>query len=118
MTGFCSLIFVFMTRRTASTLGAVTKAQEAIGQTEKKFALATQFLLQMGAPIDAKDVSGLTAIMFAAKGGVLQVLEVLFRNGASVHQTDSNGNTALHFAYAYTNTEVANALESMGSDRK
>ena len=62
--------------------------------------------------------SGMTATMMASKGGMVQVLEVLFRHGALVDKKDNNGNTALHYAYAFQHSEAANSLEAMGASCK
>lgn len=60
----------------------------------------------------------MTALMIAARGGMLQILEVLYRHGASIDKQDNSGNTSLHYAYAYRKNDAANSLEAMGADSK
>lgn len=63
--------------------------------------------------IDAKDVSGQTALIKAAEGlnsGSLEIIRLLIRNGASVQARDYRGFTALHAASIATVELIANQV--------
>ena len=57
-----------------------------------------QFLLKMGANIEAKNKKGKTALHLASKHGHLSVTELLLQNGANIEAKTDRGKTALHFA--------------------
>ena len=55
----------------------------------------------VGANVDATDKIGNTALMFAARDGHKDKVQMLVKDGANVDATDKIGNTALMFAACY-----------------
>ena len=73
-------------------------------------------LLEYSASVNAELYDGGTALMMAARGGNLQVCELLMRSGAdsrAVHTGD--GTTALHWAAASCSSEVCRLLVDNGA---
>ena len=75
-------------------------------------------LLRAGARVnDADDDIGQTALMAAAKGGHLDVMERLVAHGGKVDAKDKRGSTALHWSSADgDHPEVARYLLNLGID--
>lgn len=63
-----------------------------------------QLLLNAGANIGARTLSGQTPLDIAASFGALGVIQGLLDAGADIHEKDANGETALHIA-CYTRCE-------------
>mmetsp|Transcript_36756 Transcript_36756/g.91509 ORF Transcript_36756/g.91509 Transcript_36756/m.91509 type:complete len:107 (+) Transcript_36756:11-331(+) len=80
-----------------------------------------QKLLDNGVPIDAEDMSGFTALFFAARYQHVDITRFLLERGADVRHTDKKGRTALEFARwanATLNPEVVSLLEAAGTVQK
>jgi ankyrin repeat protein len=77
-----------------------------------------QRLLAEGADVNAKDKSGLTPLMHAARYGHNKTLESLLYIGAEVRATDQSGWTPLMHAAKYGNGEVTATLLNASSDVK
>ena len=55
--------------------------------------------------------------MYAAQGGICSMMKILFRDGdADLEIRDKYGNTAMHYAIAYSQIAAANFLEDQGAD--
>ena len=67
-------------------------------------------LISHGANVSAHDGTGVTALMFAARDGYLEIIKVLLQNGADKSAVDIRGDTALDMAEANGQTEVAKLL--------
>lgn len=61
-----------------------------------------------GVEVDARTRSGMTTMMFAAKGGQIEIMQWLWENGAQVNAVDIGGMTAAHYA---AQSDCAPALE-------
>eukprot|EP01138_Halocafeteria_seosinensis_P007991 gb/GECG01008164.1/.p1 GENE.gb/GECG01008164.1/~~gb/GECG01008164.1/.p1 ORF type:complete len:1099 (+),score=129.01 gb/GECG01008164.1/:1-3297(+) len=68
---------------------------------------------QGGLDLDGGDVDGVTPIMLAARYGVVELMKALINLGASIGSCDNEGNSALHWAYAYNQKQVCNVLENI-----
>lgn len=64
------------------------------------------FLLNRGAPVNAMDETGQTALHWAAVRGSLPVLETLLRHNADYELRDNRGYTVSHVAAQYGQTPV------------
>ena len=62
-------------------------------------------LLQNGADVDAKDSEGISALIYAAAYGNLEIIKYLIIKGADINVANSDGQTVLIFASgsAFTN---------------
>ena len=67
------------------------------GSTDSRLELV-QHLLGHGAKADIKDENGDTALMLAAKDGLVEVCNLLIDHGADLHACDQLGLTPLHHA--------------------
>jgi len=72
-------------------------------------------LLAAGAPVDAKDGEGSTALMFAALRGDARMVQALLAAGADPNLKDANGETALILG-ARRGAEIVRALLAAGAD--
>ncbi|KAI0989746.1 hypothetical protein GJ496_005742 [Pomphorhynchus laevis] len=61
-------------------------------------------------PINCKDGLGWTPLMIAVSAGRHQAALFLIDSGASISQTNNNGQTALHFAVSKNRSELVNEL--------
>lgn len=68
----------------------------------KQEAALVHMLLQRGAEINQQDGRGETALMLAAEGGNVLVVDILLRHGAEVNLRDNQGWTALVCASFYS----------------
>ncbi|KAF0191297.1 MAG: yahDC [Gammaproteobacteria bacterium] len=74
-------------------------------------------LIEHGAAIDEREKRyGRTALHTAAKGGHVEVVEVLLARGADVNGGDGLGFTALHLAVWQGRAEVVEVLLAHGAD--
>jgi hypothetical protein len=74
-------------------------------------------LLAHGAPLDAQDHDGWTALMWAAWSGMPKVVDLLLEHGANLALADRHGNTALHIAAERGQAEIVKALLAKGADK-
>eukprot|EP01041_Mallomonas_annulata_P000402 gene402-729_t len=77
-----------------------------------------QLLLQSHAFVDGLDCKCRTPLMFASALGIEEAVAVLIHAGADLNAVDLNGNTALHYAYAYSAVGIASTLECHGADTR
>jgi ankyrin repeat protein len=68
-------------------------------------------LLEYGAPVNAADEKGRTALHLAAAAGHLRVLTVLLEHGADPALRDEQGKTALSLAHAAGKIEAETLLK-------
>ena len=73
-------------------------------------------LLDHGVPLEARDLSGNTAILSSASNGKVSIAECLLKHGAHISYTDYHGRTALHYAAYKGHPEVVALLISKGAD--
>ncbi|VDN97958.1 unnamed protein product [Rodentolepis nana] len=71
--------------------------------------------IQVGAPLERRDTSGLTPLMNAARGGYLPVCQLLVSRGAKL-DPERNGQTALNMALEFGHTEVSEYLASQSEN--
>ena len=57
-----------------------------------------ELLIFKGAPVDAKNETGKTALMLAAFYGKINIIKELTNNGASYKTRDKSGSSVLHYA--------------------
>jgi hypothetical protein len=76
-----------------------------------------KYLLEQGVTITHRDNEGRTALLYAALGGSLEVIQYFLSSegGASITETDNTGNTALLFAAGGSPTVVQWLLEYGGA---
>jgi ankyrin repeat-rich membrane spanning protein len=67
--------------------------------------------------IDAVDLDGWTALMWACWSGMPATVERLLENGASPAAADAEGNTALIIAARRGHARIVRALLAKGADR-
>ena len=93
------------------------KFSKNLKQKLSNFKLLTKLLLSKGASANEKDQYGATPLMYAAQGGICSMMKILFRDGdADLEIRDKYGNTAMHYAIAYSQIAAANFLEDQGAD--
>jgi len=76
----------------------------------------TEALLDLGAPVDARDLDGWTALMIASGRGHTEVVGQLLDKGADVNANNEDGRTALIDASSKGRTEVVRQLLDKGAD--
>lgn len=73
-------------------------------------------LLRQGAPVDARDALGRTALHIAAASGHTNMVDLLLRNGADLSVRDDQGMSALAVSALRSHIEVARKLLKTGAD--
>ena len=73
-------------------------------------------LLRRGAAVNARDIEGRTALMFAVINGHADTVKALLEHGADVNAKADDGGTALMLAACGGNGEIARALLDHGAD--
>ena len=73
-------------------------------------------LVATGTDINSKDDEGMTALMFAAQLGKLEVAQYLVGAGADLAASEEDGMTALMFAAQRGHVEVSTCLVGAGAD--
>jgi ankyrin repeat protein len=71
--------------------------------------------LAEGAPVDAMDREGRTALLYAAKDGDMAIASALLRAGANVNARDKIARTPLHLAANSYQVEAAELLLTQGA---
>ena len=69
----------------------------------------------MGADINRPDIDGWTPLIWAAKTGSEDIIEVLLSKNADLDQRDFEDNTALHVTARYGNGDVMQLLLDQGA---
>lgn len=89
-----------------------TAEAELLAAAERGDLESVKRLLAKGVPVDAKDPSGWTALVFAVKAANQAMVDLLIAEGASVDfQTATKaGNTPLHFCARYGNPAIMQTL--------
>ena len=72
----------------------------------EEYGILVKTLLDADADVHAKDYSGNTALMFAAKDGCIGAIQILINAQASVNCVDEGGRTALMIAKENNNDEL------------
>ena len=72
-------------------------------------------VLNQGANIDAKNMDGHTALMFAARQGCIDIVQTLLAEGTDVNAKDKYGNTALMWAACNDRTKIVTLLKQAGA---
>jgi len=76
---------------------------------------AAEFLIAMGADVNAQDNNGATALHLASCAGHLGLAELLIRHGADIHIVDVDGVTPL-FEACKVNPEIVRILVAKGAE--
>ena len=67
-------------------------------------------------PIDYQDQAGNTLLSIAVQNGNKRIAKLCLRRGANINISTNNGQTVLHYAYAYGFESLADYLKSKGAD--
>lgn len=73
-------------------------------------------LLEIGANPNAKDINGVTPVLFAADVGRVDILEELIEHDGDIHHRDNNGRTALIHAASENRRDAVRLLLDYGAD--
>ena len=76
----------------------------------------TSFLLQSGADVSLRSNSRTTALHYAAKNGVVDIVKLLIENGADINIVNDRGNTPLHYAAKNGYIDIIKLLIENGAD--
>ncbi len=76
----------------------------------------TNYLIDIGADVNARFEDGSTALITAAENGFLDICRLLINNKANVNEVDNYGNDALVKAVLYGHTGVIKMLLENGAD--
>jgi ankyrin repeat protein len=71
-----------------------------------------RFLLDKDAYVDPESPNGTTALMMAARGGHIYIVKLLIDRGANISISNQLNLTAIDFAIANNQTEIADGLKS------
>ncbi len=77
--------------------------------------ISSGYLLDKGADVNAKNNSGVTALMSAAYAGQADSVKALLERKANVNLKDSSGNTALSLAKKKGKKDVLSLLSNAGA---
>lgn len=69
-----------------------------------------ELLLSLGAAVDERDATGMTALLHAARSGRADLVAVLVENGANKEASNNEGETAFMLAAAHGHTAVVKFL--------
>jgi ankyrin repeat protein len=73
-------------------------------------------LIHRGADLEATDVDGYTALMYACNGGRIRSAELLLDAGADVNARDNDKSTPIMFAAQHGQTDIVRRLIEHGAD--
>lgn len=76
---------------------------------------SARHLVEAGAPINAANSDGLTALHAAARGGHLPIVQLLLKKGADPEHADAKGGTPLMRACRHGHAHIAAALLDSGA---
>ena len=83
---------------------------------ETRIGLRVAELLRLGADVNAQNLDGMTALMYAAYNGSFDAARVLLAApGVDAGRTDVGGSTALTWARARGSDDVAALLAAVGA---
>ncbi|KAK2735763.1 hypothetical protein FQN57_001143 [Myotisia sp. PD_48] len=96
----------------------VSKADEHLLQAAAHYgcARAIDILLDLGVDIDSVNEEGETVLFQACKAGNLEATELLLRRGATVPISAKNGETPLHWAFAFDEGEIERVIQLLLSN--
>lgn len=73
--------------------------------------------LNAGFPIDAEDEKGNTLLLVACQNSNKRLVEMLLVRGAAINHQNAQGNTALHYAFAFDSEgKIGEYLIERGAD--
>lgn len=73
--------------------------------------------LNAGFPIDAEDERGNTLLLVACQNSNKRLVEMLLVRGAAINHQNAQGNTALHYAFAFDSEgKIGEYLIERGAD--
>ena len=95
-------------KRTAMMEAALYYYDEMSGELsfpeiEKRVYEISKLLIENGANVNAKDYEGMTALMFAVKGGYTETVKLLLSKGARLDGTNKFGDKVADFYTSYVN---------------
>jgi ankyrin repeat protein len=76
----------------------------------------TRHLIELGADVKAKSITGLTAMHMSTIYGDVEIMRLLMGKGAKVNTSTDQGFTPLHTAASYGRTEAIKFLIENGAD--
>lgn len=68
-----------------------------------------------GVPLDARDENGNTLLILAAQQNDKRLVKLLLRRGADPNLLNHSGNSALHFCFGYSYTDLGEYLVQKGA---
>jgi|SRR6185312_1226398 len=71
-----------------------------------------KLLVEHKADVNKKDAFNITALMYAASEGYINIIKYLLDNGADIYANDGKGNTVLSAAKEGNHTEAIKLIES------
>ena len=75
----------------------------------------TEYFIQKGADVNAKDKDGNTPLHLAAMNGKIDVAKVLLKHNADVNAKNNEGRTALHYATDFNHRDLVELLLAHGA---
>ena len=75
-----------------------------------------KMLIDAGANIESKSLSGLTPLLYAARYGHKDVAEILLKAGANINAEDNDGWNALHYAIHHKRKDLEILLKKYGAE--
>lgn len=92
-------------------------SRELISAASRNNISRVKQLLQIGVDINKKeDKTGYTALIYAARNGNRDIVQLLIENKADLNIVDNEGNTALMCTIYYSCDEIAKLLIAKGTD--
>ena len=92
-------------------------SKEKTAKSDEQRAKMIPLLLDHGAPLEARDKDGWTALMWAAWSGLPKSTACLLERGASPSPAGNQGNTALMLAAGRANAQIVRMLLEHGADK-